>query len=234
MTNSSLIKNLCFLSLLMMILLALVAYRKLLETTALNGIIHQLHYIDQAVNVFTEKYGGLPGDLGHTESLGLSESSTDGNQDNRITGFQYYQAKIADQQVLNLTAEGEPLYFWQHLINAELLSHNYDVFPQVTHQPMRLLVFSTDYGNYYQLGIDQINNHGQLIMNNAALSPITAQRLDLKIDDGIAFSGKVQAVGGSSLTINNFMNLNPACVTKLNYNVNNPRKSCQLRIRTGF
>lgn len=218
----------------LLLLIGLSTYRNLLSKMELNAILNQLHYIDHAVVTFKSKYNALPGDITNTENLGLSEMNTDGNGDGRITNFDYYNQAISDRQPISARAEGELLYFWQHLLSAELIHSQYGVFPVLSRQAIRIVVFSTDFGHYYQLGMQKIDNNDNLILSNSALTPALAQRIDVKLDDGIAFSGKIQAISNDTDSINNFIQPDNSCITTVGYNINNLRKSCQLRIQTQF
>lgn len=228
------LKNLLYCLGLALVLVGLVSYRRALDDATLRSFLREIQYFDQAVSTFKARYQGLPGDLRNTVQYRLSEADTDGNGDGRLTNFADYAQKLAGDQPLRLKAEGELLFFWQHLMNSGLMDKRYGTFPRIGHEQTRLVVFSTSATHhYYQIGLAKINAEDELVMHNAALTPVLAMRLDRKIDDGIYNTGSVQAVGGS--LPNDLHNVAVNCVLPSSgYNLYDHNPTCQLRIKANF
>jgi len=190
--------------------------KDLIESARLKRVISQLNEYRLATSAFMDKYDALPGDFSKASSL-IHKELKNGNGNGLIDGS-------------GLGAGSEALNFWAHLAVAELIGRpgsaaeaNRGDFGKgapeasigggftIEHNPRGLS------GHWFILG-KKAGEHG----DGALLTPIQAQGIDKKLDNGDPLSGKVRAMDGSDVP-------NHACVLEDgHYNVENHEPACSL------
>lgn len=186
----------------------------------------QIKKINIDINNFSEKYHALPGDVGNTISFGLSNYNSDGNNDNYITDI-YNKYERADGEIIN---------FWMHLTNSKIINEKFDgfeyemarvgsTFPISAIGNKGIVAFSDNEKNYLQIGFLYADRY-RIFTSNNTLKPKEAYLYDKKVDDGNPVNGSLVVVGGDSL---NYLK-NSFCFRRNQYDLNNLKPSCQLRI----
>ncbi len=201
--------------------------KKIIKENNVKSLIMQIKKYDAALNNFTQKYQALPGDLKSTVTYGITEYSTDGNNDNIIT----------DRVQQILMANGEITKFWLHLSKTKMIDENYDgkddndakngsTFPlSKIGENSGIAVFGNEGKTFYQIGF-KFADTDRLYTNNRSLKSEEAFLFDRKIDDGNPQKGRIIAVGGDMLNVPT----NEECVKLGEYNQSTISPVCQLRI----
>lgn len=201
--------------------------KQMLRDNDVKSLIMQIKKYDAAVNLFTEKYHALPGDVRGTVTYGITENSTDGNGDNIVT----------DNAHAILSANGEITNFWMHLSKTKMIDENYDgaedekaklgsTFPNSKlGEKIGIIAFGAEGKTFYQIGFDS-SGLDRILTKNRALKPTEAFLFDKKIDDGNPKKGRVVAAGGNMLNILE----NDECAKFNEYIQESISPSCQLRI----
>jgi prepilin-type N-terminal cleavage/methylation domain-containing protein len=195
---------------------AIVVGQEMIEGAAIRAQISQIDKYNTAVNTFRMRYNYLPGDMptqvagqfgfyntGMTGVTGLGDGNGVIQDYNNIPGLIYLA--------------GEPMVFWRHLSDANLIGGNYGAslgnggMPAFAIPigkfsswlpPAKLGVggFFTVYtdGTYnfyeiYPLQVLSSNNYGSS-GEVGSMSPIEANAVDSKVDDGLPLSGRVKAM----------------------------------------
>lgn len=212
------------------ILSALISWKYSFKQTKVLKTVVEIKAIRHATDTFITNYGYLPGDALNTVSLGISNINTDGNG-NKLIEAKYYSIEDAidlKKEKLN----NESIYFWLHLYNTHLLKRNElgEVYKTISlNKNLYYSVFNYEKDNYLHLGSVKINNI--LKYSPFSLTPIEAFIIDKKIDDSLSNNGKIQTVNGTHTS--EFFNKeikNYDCSDKLEYNVKNKNRACQLII----
>jgi len=213
---------------------AVVITGELKNAAELRAVIREIRKFETAVHTFKAKYHALPGDI--PDALDYwpqcNETST------------YYCNGDGDGIIDIDTGVDEGLQAWQHLSLAGLIESKYQghrtvatgqrLIPGFNVPPMpmrggglRILCQETPvswygtFGNHYQFGAPL-----SLQLNGYVLTPKEAYTIDLKMDDGISRSGKVETRGGGGLpcVVSNGV-LGPGW----NYNLARTDVVCELR-----
>ena len=189
--------------------------------------IDDIQEYTSAIKTFKRKYGFLPGDVKKTQIFELSTNNTDGNE-NGLIEDKNQQNNIYEK---NIKMDGEIANFWLHLYKSGLVKEDKNIFPYIDFLKTGILVFSNENKNYYHLGINGINENKEIETINS-LTPYYAYLIDRKLDDGIPFSGKIQAVGDSKIKASNEIMQRPSknCATEFEYLTVFKTKLCQLII----
>lgn len=190
--------------------------RELIESARLKRVISQLNEYRLATSAFIDKYDALPGDFNKASQL-IKQGLQDGNGNGIVDGA-------------GLAAGSEALQFWAHLAAAGLIGNpgveeerNRGEFGKgapesslgggftVENNPRELR------GLWFILG-KKVGNHGY----GGLLTPIQAQGIDKKLDNGHPTSGKVRGMDGADVTSH-------ACVLESgHYNLENQEPACVL------
>ncbi|RYE12290.1 MAG: prepilin-type N-terminal cleavage/methylation domain-containing protein [Rickettsiales bacterium] len=173
----------------------ILAGQEIIKQAAIRGLIKDLNGIQTSVNTFKIKYNFLPGDFPNAGAIwtsstcpvGVTSSGCNGNGNWQIDNDGY--------------RSGSEMYrFWQHLNLARLMSGNY------IGTLSSASIFQSNYSNNTFIGARYTTSYGSLnnnyfeiggwssdstVPNKGAFTPIDAYAIDLKIDDGIANSGKL-------------------------------------------
>lgn len=167
----------------------------LMQAAKLNRIASDITGYSTAANNFKDKYKTFPGDMPNATSFWSTASNGDGNE---LVSF----------------GSTEYLQFWKHQVLAGTIAGNYTgavtgsgtnlaAGTNVPAEPSALagsyftarsgtLFASTKSYNYVQLDADDSNNGSASGGGwGGALSPADARLIDIKIDDGVASSGKI-------------------------------------------
>lgn len=206
----------------------------------------EAYEIRDAVSVFVDKYGALPGDMQNATQLwgnsGCTNSDTmnpcDGDGDGRLRSNKS-AVNLGDTRFV-----GEMVHFWQHLNLAQMFPGQYsgligspDFFIPGSNVPAApldgtyfLVGWRTQFvtqdgsGNWVRGQYSAIQNMIQL-NGTSGLSSIDAKTIDTKLDDGIAYSGRIVGVaGGAGLACPSYNDLNPP-----DYNTSIKTKDCNVR-----
>jgi prepilin-type N-terminal cleavage/methylation domain-containing protein len=194
----------------------------LIRAAAVRGTISQIEKYNTAVNTFRDKYGGLPGDLNASSAAQfgfVARAGTPGRGDgNGVIEGNSYGGPIGNNGVAGWIASGEPFFFWEDLSQAGLIEGTYNTFsdaglggswipaasvplylPVAKTGSAYVYVFSANGVNYFGVtGIGGISSgaidyDGQYQGGtDSGLSVSAAYSIDVKVDDGIANTGKMQ------------------------------------------
>ena len=190
----------------------------LIHGAEVRGMISQMDKYSSALNSFKTKFNALPGDFSGATSY--INGSTAGNGDgyiaiNGTTGA--YATAAATKTTLVTTAgtNTEAQGFWQQLSAMGLIEGNFTgagtitlgtTFPLLKNNKAGIYVYSfADAGgtinsvssagtsNFYHLGLAP--SSGTPSAQNG-FSPDDARNIDVKMDDGMPFTGNIVARGG--------------------------------------
>lgn len=183
----------------------------LIKAAEIRSAVAQIEKYNTAATAFRTKYDGFPGDLvdaraanfgltaGGDGSDGLSDG--DGILENGATG--------ADKQGVG----GESILFWRHLTEAQFISEGFAAAPGTvaaalandaavaTMLPTLKLresadIHATGIGGrnyYYVAAVTAVTVTTGVPTEAAALSPIEAENIDSKVDDGGTNTGIIRA-----------------------------------------
>ena len=202
--------------------------RDLIKAAEIRATVGQKEKFDTAANTFSLKYNGKPGDLspanasaldmfdtGMTGAAGLGDSN----------GLMQSENSAAHPSEPDPYSEG--LVFWRHLSDAQLIEGNYGKdlaaggFPPTDQSVsnMSLWMPPTKIGrgvvaitsingkNYFIIytgldtgGLSALYTVAQPLWYSVAptLTPLEAQNMDSKVDDGMPATGIVRAASGSN------------------------------------
>jgi hypothetical protein len=194
---------------------------ELIQAYKVHSQVTQIAVFDEAVANFHSKYGGLPGDLLAVlaTSQGLpagngttSHSDGDGKISPCNLGWQWHLGC-------------ETALFWSHLSVSGMISENFSadsrftesrlahvgsMAPYLPRSPIGegiyITVWNSDgsqpsprphlaYGNYYEISRISGADQEKLVDDSHALTPEQARSIDLKMDDGMPWTGRVIANG---------------------------------------
>ena len=165
----------------------------LIRAAEIRATAGQLEKYNTAVNTFRTKYNGLPGDLLNATAVGLTGT---GNGDRLLRDANATPGKTE--------MNGEITWFWQQLSQANLVDGSYDglqtgatkggSFPIAKIDRQGVGVYATAGYNYYQIGANSAS--GLTAVYAGALTPLEANNIDQKIDDGKPGTGQAVARGG--------------------------------------
>jgi prepilin-type N-terminal cleavage/methylation domain-containing protein len=249
----------------------------LIHAANARSILSQIQKYTSAVNVFQSKYTAMPGDFNRAKSF-IVGAAQNGDGDGLIRNYPY-QIPGNPNWALWLSSGWfsmggnayEPTAFWQNLSATGLIEGSYATvavggnpeypginFPMIANNNNHLGIYvygsKVTYKNYFHLGIGDMYTaaSGFQYISGNCLSPMEAQYIDSKIDDGLATNGTI-VVRGTTLgpeytsTYTNVANLDinqvnqcalgPSGNNPGNYGYNTvaPASSalCQLRIELG-
>ncbi len=234
--------------------------RDLIRASEIRSTISQIEQYNSAVRTFQTKYNGIPGDLKYTDAAasGLYRIT------NAYVGYYGYGdgdglVRNGDGTAIpntNMRLYGEPLMFWRHLGEANLINGNYGaglnnaaeaavtgVDAVNAYLPYAKLTGSTiavgspiDGRNYFLLTkIGSLTGVGAF---GASTNPLTAKEsydIDSKIDDGLPATGIVFAIdataGLNTQVTWKTVSAVAGCVASSAYAVTQTTQSCSLRFR---
>ena len=204
--------------------------RDLINAAALRGIVKQVEEYETAVNTFRVKYNCLPGDcLNATDFWGTAAAcngpgnhitaysplTCNGNGNGHLVGSM--AADIVNTN--NTSTPWENLTFWQHLVNAGLISGSYvgqfgdfnngivpgTNVPLLRTYPNAIITVSNEentvsnhWYNNQPIFMTGVYNVGLGRPNDPYLTPAEALALDMKFDSGHSSTGKIRFDWGIS------------------------------------
>ena len=237
--------------------------KDLIKAAEIRSQISQIQEYNTATNTFKMKYNYLPGDMPPSEAtaFGFSNAFFDGCNNNTRDGVAIGNADGFITDVYNLVGwgtaydRGEPMLFWLDLEAAKLVKTSLATL-------LSACVITTPYPNpIAKLGnnnfivvssvgaarkansflIQKNNPMGGLFNGTLAISPLEAQAIDGKIDDGLPLVGKVTVCNAVYCSPQSASAANGNCMTALAnpspYNTTVPdyanTPSCWLNIQFG-
>jgi prepilin-type N-terminal cleavage/methylation domain-containing protein len=245
----------------------------LIKAAEINAAVSQISKYDSGVNTFRGKYNGLPGDITNPGVFGLAatgQSAVVGRGDG--DGVLQAGYTLAASGCTNANGlGGESSLFWNHLAATSLIPDSVNAISDYTtsaaistigdtHLPQsklgrgnRIHVTSVESRNFYVISKFTASTATTCALTAAVgITPIQANSIDKKIDDGSAITGIVVsladgavpatigggAAGGSVAAGNCYANSTGSVYTAGNYATGSDAIAntlgCQLRIRTSF
>jgi prepilin-type N-terminal cleavage/methylation domain-containing protein len=197
--------------------------KDLIQSAEVRATLSQVGKYNAAVNTFRIKFNALPGDITSDQAtaFGLFSVTTYAGQLGQQDGNGLIEGDPRWNGAAN-DAVGEPLVFWRHLSDANLIDGQFGssgnsaidpgvgkVSAQVTNvsqslPPTKLtptqyfIVFADSGFNYFQiLPVTFINRWPPPFYNMSAsgMTPRQAYSIDIKLDDGWPNTGTVVAMG---------------------------------------
>jgi len=232
----------------------------MVRSSQLRATLSQIEKYNAAVNTFRGKYNGIPGDLKYSEAKGFGLYSITyagymgypgyGDGDGIIRSA---NGSATPSTVTNLY--GEPLIFWRHLSDAQLINGKYGTAlnsaaeavgisgldAMNTFLPAAKLLSSTiaagsprDGKNYFLLAkVLSTLGVGAFGPSENPLTAYEAFNMDSKIDDGLPGSGTIFAIdatiGLNSPTTWRTLSAVAGCVASSAYALAQTTQSCSLR-----
>lgn len=167
---------------------SITAGKSLIRSSRISALISQINNLEAAVANFTEQYGTYPGDFSNASTVfGCSFTGCNGNGD----GYINFTGSSANTEVY---------HFFTHLSLAGLLDGQYTGvnIPYVkwnsSYMTMRYVGFISRTGHGLEVG--GINGYGLANINKFAAQDV--YELDVKIDDGVAYTGNVYGLNNTS------------------------------------
>ncbi|MCC7336551.1 MAG: prepilin-type N-terminal cleavage/methylation domain-containing protein [Pirellulaceae bacterium] len=249
--------------------------RDLILAAKIKKDMSSVESYDAAVNVFRLKYNGLPGDIKNAAQFGF-DSNAYGNGDKRIQGIIASYSTLYTS-VPSAGLRPEWFYVFHHLGQAGLIEFtgNYVITisqPLITgvHFPkMELNIGQGDtsqgsipgitlsyeannriHGHFFRLGATPFYAASHFLNFYGGFIPSFAKQIDLKYDDGLPVSGRIQigpmhsqcdddvyeAAGqcsqGSITTSGTWLHC--ALAATGDYDLNYAVRSCALRVKASF
>ena len=222
----------------------------MIKAAELRAAIGQIEKLDTAVNVFRNKYNGIPGDLANPANFGFTAPSAAATKQGN---------GVLDAALQQL--DEEPGLFFAHLSSANLIPDSISrTTAQVTSTTMTttlssyvpvsklgkgimLIAQSTGGVNHYMLDNASLAASGALTYNHSAMSPMIAYNVDSKFDDGNPTTGKVMAVDDLTTAASSTAHAGAnsgSCVdsTAVTYQTSTQaigdKAACTIRIRASF
>lgn len=236
--------------------------KDLTRASEVRATLSQIEQYNTAIHTFRSKYNGIPGDLKYTEAKGFGLYSI------TYTGYMGYpgygdgdgiirsaNGSATPSTVTNLY--GEPLIFWRHLSDAQLISGRYGqalnsaaeaagisgMDAMNTFLPAAKLTGSTiavgsprDGRNYFLLAkVTATLGVGAFGASENPLTAYEAYTMDSKIDDGLPATGSIFAIDATTglniPTTWRTVSANSSCVVSSAYAVSQSAQSCSLRFK---
>lgn len=195
--------------------------KDLIAAASLRSTLSQYQEFNTATNTFKLKYTGLPGDLQRNTAVANGFITAPANYTNLSNGNGIIQENASTNLQIS-PPNGEILFFWRHLGDANLIAGKYSshLVPNTGAYPgadgyagsynIGDFVPSAKIGNgvFWIVGTNGSENFFGLIAaatlasnganynnpnSNLALTPLEAANIDSKIDDGLPNIGKVQS-----------------------------------------
>ena len=197
----------------------------LIRGAELNAVTAEVNKYKVAINTFKLKYNAMPGDMDNASSYWPACDATPANCNGDGNGaFNYFDVNVVEE-----------LRSWQHLALAEIIAGSYTGVYQSSGDALAgginvpeskfdnaLIHFRHNQADHSIIdtivyGALDDDDTGDNWASEAIFTPIEAQNIDLKIDDGSADTGKIQSESGI-----NFGN----CNTGNEYTLSNDSVAC--------
>ena len=188
------------------------AGQDLIKNSEMRATITELEQYNAGSATFISRYGGIPGDLlsRKAQQLNFASAGTDGTVGRGNNNGILENGAVAAHQI---GAGGENTLFWVHLAEAQFIPGQFvtadgSLPTAVTgnanvmlYLPTSKLRDNADYhaygfngkNYYYMAAITDIAATTGFLTDGPALSPLEAEYIDGKMDDGFPFTGLVRA-----------------------------------------
>ncbi|AIF81604.1 prepilin-type N-terminal cleavage/methylation domain-containing protein [endosymbiont of Acanthamoeba sp. UWC8] len=183
----------------------------LADQARLRSVITEANEYMEAINLFEQKYGNLPGDIPTASDLwGTTCDATPSNCNGNGDGVIYYSSSLL---------KNEAMRAWQHLSLAGMIRGSYTGIASIANQTdIGVNAPESKYSNggwsiYYHQPYNPPYDTGQSLIigmfqanslpGNSLIIPLDAYNIDTKIDDGLPRTG---LVWGDSATTFCFVN----------------------------
>ncbi len=190
----------------------------LIKSAELRATVGQVEKYSAAVNTFSIKFNGLPGDIAASQAsaFGLFAETTLGG----TAGHQDGNGLIEGNGSGGTVPGGETVSFWRHLSDANLIDGSFGTsgnatlvvstglvtavvtVPSQSLPPTKLntgtyfIVYAAAGSNYYQiLAVATVTTAPAYTFGTNGLTPIQAYNMEVKLDDGMPNCGNVQGKG---------------------------------------
>lgn len=180
---------------------AIVAGQSLIVSSRIQSFVSQVNDYRRQVEIFEDKYASLPGDMINAEDIWPdSDFSTDnGNGNGSI-----------EMSTVHSAGTAEDLLAWEHLNLAGLVPYvltgggvDYivgETIPSTTFEGGGFRVVSAVSDTAWN-GVSHVTRidagvPAGSLLNNALLTPVVSEDIDVKLDDGFPTSGQVRASDG--------------------------------------
>jgi len=223
----------------------------LVKSASIRAAIQQIDAVQSGVNAFRSKYRGLPGDIyyGDASSYGLSTiaSSSVTNTTGRGDGNGVLQSDLTGNS--GLAQSGEPVLFWQHLKDSNLLQGSFAGLTLTSGTSITVSSYLTAYNdsklgtgekimayssagkNYLIITLPSaVSASTGVVTASDQLLPADVSAIDEKIDDGQPSTGLVTAVKAATSLSTSFPSVDNTCVnsTTNGYNKSATSGSCSV------
>jgi len=174
--------------------------KDLIQSAALRSLIADINNAETVVNTFEETYAFLPGDLPTASTYWPTETNGNGNGiiDYTPERWQAWKHAYAAEMLRNLDVDNPPRYY--------------------------LTTYKTGVVSVFQWNWNQrsglMYQFGGAPEGDAILTPVQAQYIDQKMDDGKYASGKLSGLNGAGATSN--------CNAGGAYILTNPEAVCRI------
>jgi len=207
--------------------------QSLIEQATLRAYATDIGKYVSAVNTFRAKYNYLPGDFPHAEAFWGTTSSFAGNGDGKISLGSFAQN--------NCNNGGENMVAWNHLGESGMINQTYIPthgspiaginVPIAHNQSTYALSEDTTDGDINKLWISNVRPWGwyrACTTHGAGVSPQQANAIDLKVDDGSAATGNVDAANG---LLANEVPPGVSCISGGEYDLSSKERACIVKIK---
>jgi hypothetical protein len=175
----------------------------MIKAAELRSAVGQIEKFDTAVNVFRNKYNGVPGDLASPGNFGFiapSITTTQGNGvlDASTAGFlnqepaAFFSQLASANMIPDTITAGAPT-----LISGAVVTGAPSTYAPISKlgKGIYIMAMTTGGVNYYMMDNATVSaNTGAVTYQRTALTPIIAYNIDSKYDDAIPTTGKLTAV----------------------------------------
>lgn len=180
----------------------ILAGTSLVESSRRQSVMADVETYKTQIEIFEDKYAGLPGDLFNAEEHWPDASYSTDNGD-------------GDGVIESATAED--FLLWEHLYLADLVAFAYsgagpnylvnDNIPESQYKGKGFRALSTSGALIYTAAATirkriELASPNTASFNNSALLPKDAENIDVKMDDGLPSTGYVVALNGADATNN--------------------------------
>lgn len=207
--------------------------QNMIRAAEIRATISQIEKYNSAVNTFRGKYGGIPGDFSQAVRFGIGTTDGDGNG----------QIDSATAGVPSTSIILEKTEFWNQLSNSNMIQDTITLyttgavtmgthFPASQHGIGGIVAYTDGQFNHFHIGISNGTGAPAVLTDIDAntLLPADAYTMDLKVDDGVASSGTVVAME-ADFAVESSDDANDCVDATLDYDVVEPTRACQLRMR---
>ena len=206
--------------------------RTLINQSQLHKIVASYHQYFMAVRLFKEQYNALPGDYADAFTVWGTSCAADaarcnGNNNDVIS----YDSGV------NPDDDRESMRVWQHLTLSKILPGSYSGVgaiynstntPQIGFLDGEFFIESSPSWNWSQSQNGMMFAAASSGSWNGLLTPNEAQKIDVKVDNGIANTGNLYGITGPNGTSNNSCSGRHGWGGSADYNLLSSQRACYL------